>query len=151
MAPKNDIPAYVLGVGLTKFIKPRGLREYPEMGYEAGVKAMLDAQINYDDVETGVACYVCYFLEYLSSLSVCLKSLDTWFCISWPAHLHDSADVLEVLWRYYVRAKNFLPVSGIQNGAFYPTLFPSIRLQSTIPTLCYSTRKCRKVLSEASH
>ncbi|CZS91779.1 probable acetyl-CoA acetyltransferase [Rhynchosporium agropyri] len=40
MAPKNNIPAYVLGVGLTKFIKPRGLREYPEMGYEAGVKAM---------------------------------------------------------------------------------------------------------------
>lgn len=59
MAPKNDIPAYVLGVGLTKFIKPRGQRAYPEMGYEAGVKAMLDAQINYDDVETGVACY-CY-------------------------------------------------------------------------------------------
>jgi hypothetical protein len=59
MAPKNDIPAYVLGVGLTKFIKPRQTRAYPEMGYEAGVKAMLDAQINYDDVETGVACY-CY-------------------------------------------------------------------------------------------
>jgi len=55
--PSNDISAYVLGVGLTKFIKPRGEREYPEMGYEAGVKAMLDAQINYDDVETGVACY----------------------------------------------------------------------------------------------
>lgn len=59
MGPSNNIPAYVLGVGLTKFIKPRGEREYPEMGYEAGVKAMLDAQINYDDVETGVACY-CY-------------------------------------------------------------------------------------------
>ena len=59
MAPKNDTPAYVLGVGLTKFIKPRQTRAYPEMGYEAGVKAMLDAQINYDDVETGVACY-CY-------------------------------------------------------------------------------------------
>ncbi|KAF2641188.1 thiolase-like protein [Massarina eburnea CBS 473.64] len=59
MAPKNDTPVYVLGVGLTKFIKPRGLRAYPEMGYEAGVKAMLDAQINYDEVETGVACY-CY-------------------------------------------------------------------------------------------
>jgi sterol carrier protein 2 len=29
------------------------------MGYEAGVKAMLDAHITYDDVETGVACY-CY-------------------------------------------------------------------------------------------
>jgi hypothetical protein len=52
-------PVYVLGVGLTKFIKPRQQRSYPEMGYEAGVKAMLDAQINYDDVQTGVACY-CY-------------------------------------------------------------------------------------------
>jgi sterol carrier protein 2 len=51
--------AYVLGVGLTKFIKPRGEREYPELGYEAGIKAMLDAKINYDDVQTGVACY-CY-------------------------------------------------------------------------------------------
>ena len=59
MAPQNGIPAYVLGVGLTKFIKPRKERAYPEMGYEAGVKAMLDAQINYDEVETGVACY-CY-------------------------------------------------------------------------------------------
>lgn len=29
------------------------------MGYEAGVKAILDAQIKYDDVETGVAC-CCY-------------------------------------------------------------------------------------------
>ncbi|KAM5352887.1 hypothetical protein ACJ41O_005609 [Fusarium nematophilum] len=52
---END--AYVLGVGMTKFIKPRGLREYPEMGYEAGVKAMLDAQINYDEVEHGIACF----------------------------------------------------------------------------------------------
>jgi len=59
MAPKAEIPAYVLGVGLTKFLKPRGERAYPELGYEAGVKAMLDAKINYDDVETGVACY-CY-------------------------------------------------------------------------------------------
>jgi len=51
--------AYVLGVGLTKFLKPRRTREYPELGYEAGVKAMIDAKITYDDVETGVACY-CY-------------------------------------------------------------------------------------------
>lgn len=49
--------AYVLGVGMTKFTKPRGVCKYPEMGYEAGVKAMLDAQINYDDVEHGVACF----------------------------------------------------------------------------------------------
>ena len=51
------VPAYVLGVGVTKFIKPRGQREYPDMGFEAGTKAMLDAQINYDDVEHGVACF----------------------------------------------------------------------------------------------
>lgn len=59
MTSKKENPTYVLGVGLTKFIKPRKTRAYTEMGYEAGVKAMLDAQINYDDVETGVACF-CY-------------------------------------------------------------------------------------------
>ena len=59
MAPRPQTDAYVLGVGLTQFIKPRRQREYPELGFEAGVKAMLDAQINYDDVEMGVACY-CY-------------------------------------------------------------------------------------------
>jgi len=53
--PHQD--AYVLGVGLTKFIKPRATRSYVEMGFEAGVKAMLDAQITYDDVEMGVACF----------------------------------------------------------------------------------------------
>lgn len=51
--------AFVLGVGLTQFIKPRRTRDYAELGYEAGVKAMLDAQINFDEVEQGVACY-CY-------------------------------------------------------------------------------------------
>ena len=30
-----------------------------ELGYEAGIKALLDAHITYDDVELGVACY-CY-------------------------------------------------------------------------------------------
>jgi sterol carrier protein 2 len=58
MAPKQpQSDAFVLGVGLTQFIKPRQLRAYPELGFEAGVKAMLDAQITYDDVEMGVACY----------------------------------------------------------------------------------------------
>ena len=42
-----------------QFIKPRGKVDYPELGFEAGVKAMLDAHINYDDVDQGVACY-CY-------------------------------------------------------------------------------------------
>lgn len=44
---------------MTKFIKPRGKVDYTELGYEAGIKALLDAQINYDEVEAGVACY-CY-------------------------------------------------------------------------------------------
>ena len=59
MPSKPQSDAYVLGVGLTQFIKPRKLRDYVELGYEAGVKAMLDAQITFDDVEHGVACY-CY-------------------------------------------------------------------------------------------
>ncbi|KAL2755454.1 hypothetical protein ACRALDRAFT_1051143 [Sodiomyces alcalophilus JCM 7366] len=59
--PRNraKAPVYVLGVGMTKFIKPRGKVDYSELGFEAGVKAMLDAQINYDEVDQGVACY-CY-------------------------------------------------------------------------------------------
>ncbi|KAM3433927.1 hypothetical protein NHJ13734_006228 [Beauveria thailandica] len=55
MAARETTPAYVLGVGMTEFIKPRNQRDYPELGYEAGIKAMLDAQINYDDVQTGIA------------------------------------------------------------------------------------------------
>jgi sterol carrier protein 2 len=31
----------------------------PELGYEAAVKALIDAHITYDDVKAGVACY-CY-------------------------------------------------------------------------------------------
>lgn len=44
---------------MTRFIKPRGKVDYTELGYEAGIKAMLDAHITYDDVEQGIACY-CY-------------------------------------------------------------------------------------------
>jgi sterol carrier protein 2 len=58
MGKKPISPTYVLGVGMTKFIKPRGKVDYPELGWEAGIKAMLDAQINYDDVDHGVACYI---------------------------------------------------------------------------------------------
>ncbi|PHH67696.1 hypothetical protein CDD80_593 [Ophiocordyceps camponoti-rufipedis] len=50
---------YVLGVGMTKFVKPRGLIDYTELGFEAAIKALLDAGINYDDVQQAVACY-CY-------------------------------------------------------------------------------------------
>jgi sterol carrier protein 2 len=61
MAPRSKpkAPVYVLGVGMTKFIKPRGKVDYTELGFEAGVKALLDAHINYDDVDQGIACY-CY-------------------------------------------------------------------------------------------
>ncbi|EOD44295.1 putative non-specific lipid-transfer protein [Neofusicoccum parvum UCRNP2] len=55
----NKEACYVLGVGMTKFVKPRGKVDYNEMGFEAGIKALLDAGINYDDVDVGVACY-CY-------------------------------------------------------------------------------------------
>lgn len=56
---RSNIPAYILGVGMTKFVKPRGKIDYTELGYEAGIKALLDAHITYDDVEQGIACY-CY-------------------------------------------------------------------------------------------
>ncbi|KAH8587709.1 thiolase-like protein [Bisporella sp. PMI_857] len=59
MVIKPKQPCYVLGVGMTKFIKPRGKVDYTELGFEAGVKAMLDAQVNYDEIDQGVACY-CY-------------------------------------------------------------------------------------------
>ena len=59
MANLDKPNAYILGVGMTKFIKPRGKVDYTELGYEAGIKALLDAKINYDDIDQGVACY-CY-------------------------------------------------------------------------------------------
>ncbi|KAF2806814.1 thiolase [Mytilinidion resinicola] len=58
MAPPPAAPTYVLGVGMTAFVKPSGRADYTELGFEADVKAMLDAQINYDDVDNGIACYV---------------------------------------------------------------------------------------------
>ncbi|KAI9829098.1 MAG: hypothetical protein M1832_000121 [Thelocarpon impressellum] len=57
MAP--TAPVYVLGVGLTRFIRPRGKVDYTELGFEACVKALLDAHISYDAVQRAVACY-CY-------------------------------------------------------------------------------------------
>lgn len=34
-------------------------KDYLEMGHEAGIKALLDTRITYDDVDRGIACY-CY-------------------------------------------------------------------------------------------
>lgn len=49
---------YILGVGLTRFQKPRGLVDYTSLGLEACVKALLDAGVTYDSVSLAVACYV---------------------------------------------------------------------------------------------
>ena len=51
---------FVIGVGMTKFEKP-GSREwdYPDMGREAGQKALADAGIAYDEVEQAFIGY-CY-------------------------------------------------------------------------------------------
>lgn len=57
MAPPT--PVYVLGVGMTKFIKPRGQVDYPALGLEACTKALADAHITYDECDAAVACY-CY-------------------------------------------------------------------------------------------
>ncbi|KAH8918430.1 thiolase-like protein [Atractiella rhizophila] len=56
---KPNRPVYVIGVGSTAYIKPRGLYDYPELALEATTKALLDAGINYDDVEAAFAGY-CY-------------------------------------------------------------------------------------------
>jgi len=52
--------AFVIGVGMTKFEKP-GSREwdYPDMGREAGEKALADAGIPYSSVEQAFLAY-CY-------------------------------------------------------------------------------------------
>lgn len=49
---------YIVGVGMTKFIKPRNTYGYEELGLEASVKALLDAGITYDLVDRAVAGYV---------------------------------------------------------------------------------------------
>ncbi|KAI9276422.1 thiolase-like protein [Sporodiniella umbellata] len=49
---------YVIGVGMSKFIKPRGEVDYPEFGLEAAVKALNDAGVTYDAVEFAAVGYV---------------------------------------------------------------------------------------------
>ncbi|KAI0056781.1 thiolase-like protein [Artomyces pyxidatus] len=49
---------FIIGVGCTAFIKPRGTRSTNDMGLEAATKALLDAGITYDAVEHAFAGYV---------------------------------------------------------------------------------------------
>ncbi|ORY91059.1 thiolase-like protein [Syncephalastrum racemosum] len=57
MAPLSR-KVYVVGVGMSKFIKPRGEVDYPEFGLEAAVKALNDAGVSYDKVEYAAVGYV---------------------------------------------------------------------------------------------
>jgi len=50
---------YVIGVGKTKYEKPRNRIGYEELGLQAATKALLDAGINYDNVEQAFVGY-CY-------------------------------------------------------------------------------------------
>ena len=45
---------YVIGVGMTKFEKPKPLVEYTDLGKEAVTKALSDAKIDYNKVEVSV-------------------------------------------------------------------------------------------------
>uniref|UniRef100_A0A8C2YLN9 Sterol carrier protein 2 n=1 Tax=Chinchilla lanigera TaxID=34839 RepID=A0A8C2YLN9_CHILA len=51
---------FVVGVGMTKFVKPGGAnsRDYPDLAKEAGQKALADAQIPYSAVEQACVGYV---------------------------------------------------------------------------------------------
>ncbi|KAJ7227102.1 sterol carrier protein 2 [Mycena pura] len=50
---------FIIGAGCTAFIKPRGTRTTEDMGLEAATKALLDAGITYDAIETAYVGY-CY-------------------------------------------------------------------------------------------
>ena len=50
---------YIIGVGLVRFLKPQSKNDYVEMAHEAGIKALLDAHITYDNVQRGIGSY-CY-------------------------------------------------------------------------------------------
>ncbi|KAF7327880.1 Sterol carrier protein 2 [Mycena kentingensis (nom. inval.)] len=57
--PSKGRRTFIVGAGCTAFIKPRGQRTTEDMGLEAATKALLDAGINYDAVETAYVGY-CY-------------------------------------------------------------------------------------------
>ncbi|KAG9310310.1 thiolase-like protein [Chiua virens] len=59
MVHKKFRKTFIIGCGCTAFIKPRAQRTTEDMGLEAATKALLDAGITYDDVETAFVghCY----------------------------------------------------------------------------------------------
>lgn len=55
---KQQHGAKTKGVGMTHFIKPRGKVDYPELALHSASKALIDAQLTYDDIEQTVSGYV---------------------------------------------------------------------------------------------
>ncbi|GBB90857.1 hypothetical protein RclHR1_17980002 [Rhizophagus clarus] len=49
--------SYVIGVGMTNFIKPRGQVDYPDMAREATVKALMDVGKTYDVIQQAYVGY----------------------------------------------------------------------------------------------
>lgn len=49
---------YVVGVGMTKFVKPGTGEDYPELAKEAVTKALQDARLTYDKVQQACVGYV---------------------------------------------------------------------------------------------
>ncbi|CAF4878413.1 unnamed protein product [Pieris macdunnoughi] len=49
---------FVVGVGMTKFVKPSTDKDYPDFGKEAVIDALADARIKYEDVQQAVCGYV---------------------------------------------------------------------------------------------
>ncbi|XP_070261250.1 sterol carrier protein 2 [Myotis yumanensis] len=60
LQPRPLRRAFVVGVGMTKFVKPgvENSRDYPDLAKEAGQKALADAQIPYSAVEQACIGYV---------------------------------------------------------------------------------------------
>lgn len=58
MAPQNRKKVYVVGVGMTKFLKPGTGDDYPELAKEAVTKALADANISYDLIQQACVGYV---------------------------------------------------------------------------------------------
>jgi len=49
---------YIIGVGVTEFLKPRGKVSYTELGLQASVKALIDCNLTYDSIEQAYCGYI---------------------------------------------------------------------------------------------
>jgi sterol carrier protein 2 len=49
---------YIIGVGVTEFLKPRGKVSYTELGLQASVKALIDCDLTYDSIQQAYCGYI---------------------------------------------------------------------------------------------